>query len=64
MTPSPQELELTQDLLDYAKAVALIEAQKRCPKYVEFDDVVQDALLHLMSKPPSTTPRVVRRPRR
>ncbi|MBI5864870.1 MAG: sigma-70 family RNA polymerase sigma factor [Planctomycetes bacterium] len=56
MTPSPQELELTQDLLDYARAVALIEAQKRCPKYVEFDDVVQHALLHLMSKPPKYDP--------
>lgn len=54
--PSPHELELTQDLLDYAKAIALIEAQKRCPKYVDFGDVVQHALLHLMSKPPKYDP--------
>ena len=52
MTTSPHELELTPDLLEYAKAVALIEAEKRCPRHVDFDDVVQDALLHLMSKPP------------
>jgi RNA polymerase sigma factor (sigma-70 family) len=53
---SPQELELTPDLLAFAKAVALQEAQKHCPKYVDFDDVVQEALLHLMSKPPKVDP--------
>ena len=52
MTPSPRELELTPDLLEYAKAVALKEAEKRCPKHVDFGDVVQHAVLHLMSKPP------------
>lgn len=56
MTTSPHELELTPDLLDYAKAVALTEARKRCPQHVDFDDVVQDALLHLMSKPPRYDP--------
>lgn len=56
MTPSPRELELTPDLLEYAKAVALKEAEKRCPKYVDFGDVVQHALLHLMSKPPRYDP--------
>jgi len=56
MTTSPQELELTPDLLEYAKAVALNEARKRCPKHVDFGDVVQDALLHLMSKPPRYDP--------
>lgn len=54
--PSPHELELTPDLLAFAKAVALQEAQKHCPKYVDFDDVVQEALLHLMSKPPKVDP--------
>lgn len=54
--PSAQELKLTPDLLEYAKAVALIEAKKQCPQYVVFDDVVQDALLHLMSKPPRYDP--------
>jgi len=53
---SPQELELTSDLLAFAKAVALQEAQKHCPKYVDFDDVVQEVLLHLMSKPPKVDP--------
>lgn len=56
MTTSPRELELTPDLLEYAKAVALTEVQKQCPKHVDFDDVVQDALLHLMSKPPRYDP--------
>ncbi len=56
MTTSPQELKLTPDLLEYAKAVALKEAEKRCPKYVDFGDVVQHALLHLMSKPPRYDP--------
>lgn len=56
MAPSPQELELTPDVLDYAKAVALKEAEKRCPKYVDFGDVVQHALLRLMSKPPRYDP--------
>lgn len=54
--PPPHELELTPDLLEYAKAVALIEAQKRCPKYVDFGDVVGEAILHLMSKPPRYDP--------
>ena len=56
MPPLPQELELTPDLLEYAKAVALTEAQKRCPKYVDFGDVVGEALLHLMSRPPKYDP--------
>lgn len=56
MTPSPQELKLTPDLLEYAKAVALSVVRERCPKYVDFGDVVQDALLHLMSKPPRYDP--------
>lgn len=53
---SAPELELTPDLLEYAKAVALNEAQKRCPGHVDYGDVVQDALLHLISKPPKYDP--------
>ncbi len=53
---SPSELKLTPDLLEYAKAVALIEVQKRCPKHVVYDDVVQEALLQLISKPPKFDP--------
>lgn len=53
---SPPELELTSDLLEYAKKVALKEARKRCPQYIDCDDVAQDALLHLISKPPRYDP--------
>ncbi len=58
---SPRELELTPDLLDYAKGVALKEARNRSPEHVEFDDVVQDALLQLISKPPRYDPARSRR---
>lgn len=54
--PEKAEIELTQDLLEYAKAVALIEAQKHCPKYVNFDDVIQEVYLKLLSKPPKYDP--------
>jgi RNA polymerase sigma factor (sigma-70 family) len=52
----PRELELTPDLIKYATAIALQEAQERCPKYVDYDDVVQEVLLHLVSKPPMYDP--------
>ncbi len=54
--PSPQELELTPDLLEFARAVALTEAKKCCPKSVDFGDAVQEALLHLISRPPKVDP--------
>ena len=53
---SAPELELTPDLLEYAKAVALKEAQKLCPPHVDYDDAVSDARLHLISKPPKHDP--------
>lgn len=53
---SPQELELTPDLLEYAKAVALKEAPNHCGRRVSYEDVVQDALLHLLSRPPKFDP--------
>lgn len=53
---SPRELELTPDLLEYARAIALTEAKKRCPKYVVFGDAAQEAVLHLISKPPKFDP--------
>ncbi len=56
MDPSPRELELTPDLLEYVKAVALKEAQKRCPRYVDFDDVIQFAMLQLLRRPPKFDP--------
>ena len=56
MASEPRELELTPDLLEYAKAVVLKEAQKRCPRYVDFDDVIQFAMLQLLRRPPKFDP--------
>lgn len=57
MNPSsPHEIELTDDLIEFAKAVALKEAHRHCPSHVDFRDVVQDALLQLLSKPPKYDP--------
>ena len=57
MNPSsPRELELTPDLLDYAKRVAIKEAQERCPQHVQYEDVAQDVLLYLVMKPPKFDP--------
>lgn len=53
---APPELELTPELLEYARGVALSEAKIRCPKYVVYDDVAQEAVLHLMSTPPKYDP--------
>ncbi|MCC6427213.1 MAG: hypothetical protein IT435_10380 [Phycisphaerales bacterium] len=54
--PSPTELELTPDLLDYARRVAFKEAQKRCRLAIDHDDAAQHALLHLIAKPPVWDP--------
>lgn len=54
--PSPVELELTPDLLDYARRAAFKEAQKRCRPGVDHDDAAQQALLHLIAKPPVWDP--------
>lgn len=54
--PSPTELKLTPDLLDYARRVAFKEAQKRCRPGVDHDDAAQQALLHLIAKPPTWDP--------
>jgi len=69
MISEPQELELTPDLLEYAKAVALKEAPKYCsprlsrPTAVQSDlderpwaDVVQEAILQLLRRPPKYDP--------
>jgi RNA polymerase sigma factor (sigma-70 family) len=53
---SSRDLELMPDLIEYATAITLQETQKRCPKYVDYDDVVQEVLLHLISKPPKYDP--------
>jgi RNA polymerase sigma factor (sigma-70 family) len=56
MDSSPQELELTPDLLEYAKAVALKVARNHCSPRVSYDDVVQEAILRLLSRPPRFDP--------
>jgi len=53
---SKRELELTGDLLEYAQATALQLAKKRCPKHVSLNDVAQEALLHLIARPPKYDP--------
>lgn len=54
---SKREIEITPDLLEYAKAVALKEAQKRCYlKHVEYDDIVSHVQTHLLRRPPKYDP--------
>jgi DNA-directed RNA polymerase specialized sigma24 family protein len=54
--PSPMEIELTPDLLDYARRVGFAAAKQHCESGVSHDDVVQEALLHLIAKPPVWDP--------
>ena len=60
-SPHKREIELTPDLLEFATAVARDVAKEilhpglRHPG-VRYNDVVQEALLHLMSKPPKFDP--------
>ena len=56
MGPASLELELTPDLLEYAKAVALKEAAKHCGRGVSYDDAAQEAVLQLIRKPPRFDP--------
>lgn len=49
---SSSGLELTPNLTEYAKAVALKVAQRSCPPHVDFEDAVQEAMLSLMSALP------------
>lgn len=63
MDPLSQELELTEDLLEYARAVARQEAPKYCGRRVSYEDVVQEAILHLISRPPKFDPSRARAPR-
>jgi RNA polymerase sigma factor (sigma-70 family) len=69
MTSEPRELELTPDLLEYAKAVALKEAPNHCkprlarPTAAKSDlderpwaDVVQEVILQLLRRPPKYDP--------
>jgi len=54
--PSPIEIDLTPDLLDFARRVGFEAAKKHCKPGVGHDDVVQQALLHLIAKPPVWDP--------
>jgi len=51
-----RELELTPELLEFAKACALQEARKYCPRWIDFDDVVGDVQLRLLKDPPKYDP--------
>ncbi|MBM3853360.1 MAG: hypothetical protein FJ399_09410, partial [Verrucomicrobia bacterium] len=53
---SPSELELTPDLLDYARRVGLKVAAEHCGPRVSYDDAAHEAVLHLMSSPPKYDP--------
>jgi RNA polymerase sigma factor (sigma-70 family) len=46
-SPAQEGLQLTPDLLEYAKAVALIEAQKHCGRRLHYDDAIQEAEMAL-----------------
>lgn len=54
--PSPIEIDLTPDLLDYARRVGFEAAKEHCKPGVSRDDVVQQSLLHLIAKPPMWDP--------
>lgn len=51
-----REIELTDDLLDYVRRCTLKLASRYCPPGIEPDDVVQEVLLYLVSKPPEFDP--------
>ena len=58
---SPTEIELTTDLLEYAMKVARKETGAilrlgQCHPGIDLEDVVQEALLLVMSKPPKHDP--------
>ncbi len=54
--PEPYEIDLTPDLLDFAKRSAIKEAKKQSPGFVKYDDVAQEVCLKLLSKPPKFDP--------
>lgn len=54
--PSKRELDLTGDLMEFAKATALKEAKRRCPQHIPFREIVQDVLLDLITRPPKYDP--------
>ena len=52
----PYEIELTADLLNYAERTAVKEAKRNCPDFVDYDDIKQEVVLKLLSKPPKYDP--------
>lgn len=54
--PSPPELELTPDLLDYAREKGIEIAKSFRNPRIDPEDASQHALLHLIAKPPKWDP--------
>lgn len=54
--PSPTELDLTPDLLDYARQKGIEIAKGFRNPRIDPEDAAQDALLHLIAKPPRWDP--------
>jgi DNA-directed RNA polymerase specialized sigma24 family protein len=54
--PSPPELELTPDLLDYARKEGIEIAKGFRNPRIDPEDAAQHALLHLIAKPPRWDP--------
>ncbi len=51
MESSPYELKLTDDLLEYARKVAIKEARKCCAPRHDYKNVVGEAVMQLIRKP-------------
>lgn len=51
-----QEIELTDDLLNFIRCSTIKLTRKQCPPSVDPEDVVQQVLLNLVSKPPMFDP--------
>lgn len=54
--PSPKGLNLTPDLIEYAKAVAIQAAKHCCGPRIVYDDAVGQAMLHLLGALPKYDP--------
>ena len=54
--PSSKGLELTPDLVEYAKAAALEAASRCCGPRIVYDDAVGHAMLHLLGELPKYDP--------
>lgn len=52
----PESLVLTTELLEIARKATLIDARKRCPQFVDPEDVWQSVCLDLIRTPPKYDP--------